>query len=287
MTQPGRPGDIGPVPSEQSRADSTWADSTWADSSWAARVSLGAHQEITAYRYLDVWLIEVSSGRPVATDAIDLAIQLALAENPRGVVCDVADTSLPAADLRQLGRTGRHVESWPAVPLLFVCRDDARWAEIQRQPEARFLVRSTSLLHAWSLLHGLPEDRHVSATLPPDARAARAARQFLSRACEDWATPQHLSTGPLVVSELVANAVEHTDGPVDVHLAEHDGELRIGVRDHADRPPVTRDEDPDATSGRGLRIVQSLSRATGALPAAGGGKLVWAVLADDSVSAPA
>ncbi len=109
----------------------------------------------------------------------------------------------------------------------------------------------------------------------------------MSSTCEDWAAPQHLSSGPIVLSELVTNAVEHTSGPVDVHLAEHDGELRIGVRDHADEPPVTRADDPDSTSGRGLRIVQSLSRATGALPASGGGKLVWAVLAAEPVTASA
>ncbi len=85
----------------------------------------------------------------------------------------------------------------------------------------------------------------------------------------------------------MTNAVEHTTGPIDVHLSEHGGELRIGVRDHADEAPVTRADDPDSTSGRGLRIVQSLCRATGALPASGGGKLVWAVLAPEPVSAPA
>lgn len=278
MTQPGQPGDIGPVPSDQ----------TWAHSSWAARVSLGAHREITAYRHLDVWLIEVGSELRVPGDAIDLAIQLALAESPRGVVCSVVDAAvLASADLEQLGRTGRHVQSWPGAPLLLVCPDDARWAELGNQPEARFLQRSSALLHAWSQLRALLPGRHVRLSLTPDARAARTARRFLSSTCEEWATPQHLSSGPIVLSELVTNAVEHTGGPVDVHLAEHDGELRIGVRDHADAPPVTRVDDPTSTGGRGLRIVQSLSRATGALPASGGGKLVWAVLATDPVTAPA
>ena len=278
MTQPGRPGDIGPVPPEQ----------TWAHSSWAARVALGAHREITAYRYQDVWLIEVNGELPVPGDAIDLAIQLALAESPRGVVCSVVDASeLPSADLEQLGRTGRHVQSWPGAPVLLVCPDDARWAELGRQPEARFLQRSSSLLHAWSQLRALLPGRHVRMSLAPDARAARTARRFLSSTCEDWAAPHHLSSGPIVLSELVTNAVEHTSGPVDVHLAEHDGELRIGVRDRGDEPPVTRADDPDGTSGRGLRIVQSLSRATGTLPASGGGKLVWAVLAAEPVTASA
>lgn len=276
MTQPGRPGEAGPAPSEQ----------LWADSSWAARASFGAQREITAYCYLDVWLIEVASPLRVPGDVIDLAIQLSLAESPRGVVCSVGDASvLQPIDLELLGRTGRHVRNWPGAPLLLVCPDDRRWSSVQRQPEARLLQRSSSLLHAWSQIRALLPTRHVQTSLTPDARAAGSARRFLSSTCEDWDTPQHLSSGPIVVSELVTNAVEHTGGPVDLHLAEHGRELRVGVRDHGEEAPVTRADDPASTSGRGLRIVQSLCRATGALPAAGGGKLVWAVLAADPVTA--
>ncbi len=255
------------------------SERSWAGSSWSARVTLGASREVTAYKYHDVWLIEVS-GEPLAVaDDVDLAVQLALAENPRGVACSVSgDERATGADLELWDRLGRHVHSWPPTPVVVVCPDDATWAAAAHRPEARFLQRSSSLLHAWSQITSLPRPRTSSVRLQPGAHAARDSRRFLSRTCSGWDVAEHLSAGPLVVSELVTNAVEHGRGEVDVHLAEYHGDLRIAVRDREERPPVTRNEDPDSLDGRGLRIVQSLARASGALPAAGGGKLVWAVL---------
>ncbi|MGN6613031.1 MAG: ATP-binding protein [Angustibacter sp.] len=81
-----------------------------------------------------------------------------------------------------------------------------------------------------------------------------------------------------MISELVTNAVQHTDGDIDVRLAEHEGRLRVAVRDRGDEPPVTPVRGTDSVSGRGLRIVETLAATSGALPAAGGGKVVWAVL---------
>jgi anti-sigma regulatory factor (Ser/Thr protein kinase) len=108
--------------------------------------------------------------------------------------------------------------------------------------------------------------------------AARNARRFLIRCCLDWGLNQHLASGPLVVSELVTNAIQHANTEIDVILAGDGARLRVGVRDRNPAPPVTRVTAPDASGGRGLRVVQALARGSGALPTVDGGKFVWAVL---------
>ncbi|MEV0618216.1 ATP-binding protein [Nonomuraea sp. NPDC050404] len=72
----------------------------------------------------------------------------------------------------------------------------------------------------------------------------------------------------IVVSELAANAVQHSgaagSGVFTVSLAHADGAVRIEVGNTTgpERPTVGRN-DPQATGGRGLLIVDSLSRRWG------------------------
>jgi anti-sigma regulatory factor (Ser/Thr protein kinase) len=240
---------------------------------------MGSQREITAYQYLDVWLVEVLHAGADARAALDLTVQLALAECPLGLVCALPpDAAAEEPLLTTLAGLGRHVARWPATPVVVVWADDEGWAEVAARPDGRHLRRSSSLLHAWSQLHAGAAQRMAFSAVPGNALASRAARAFLTRTCRDWRVPQHLEAGTLVVSELVTNAVQHTDGDVDVQLAEHDGRLRVAVRDRGDAPPVTPAADLDRLSGRGLRIVETLAATSGALPAAGGGKVVWAVL---------
>ena len=52
-------------------------------------------------------------------DELDRAIRLALADRPRGVVCDlsaVPEGADPGA-VRVLATAGRHVRDWPAIPV--------------------------------------------------------------------------------------------------------------------------------------------------------------------------
>src|SRR5689334_20986867 len=82
------------------------SERSWAESSWSDRASMGDHQQITAYCHRGVWLIEVNGDPELVTDDIDLAIQLALAESPRGVVCGLPMTrgrNVPTALAAMLG----------------------------------------------------------------------------------------------------------------------------------------------------------------------------------------
>jgi len=82
----------------------------------------------------------------------------------------------------------------------------------------------------------------------------------------------------LIVTELVTNAVRHGAPPVTLSLdcAEGDG-VMISVTDTDPRAPELRDVPPDALGGRGVLLVDQLSKAWGVRTHAGG-KTVWTQL---------
>lgn len=101
-------------------------------------------------------------------------------------------------------------------------------------------------------------------------------RRFTARTLRSWDAVEELDVALLIVSELVTNAIAHTEGQVRLDLMLARDRLRIGVNDSSPRSPVRPVAcDPDATSGRGLLIVDALSARWGSVPF-GGGKQVWA-----------
>lgn len=131
----------------------------------------------------------------------------------------------------------------------------------------------------------VPVSRRRRSALPHDPSALRMARQAVRSACDDWDLPSTKSA-ELVVSELVANAVNHGWGEVTLQLADVGDALRIEVADGNPAPPVATDGHPDRIGGFGIKIVEQLAdwgwRQTGT-----GGKVVWAKMrapGDDETS---
>ena len=83
----------------------------------------------------------------------------------------------------------------------------------------------------------------------------------------------------LVVSELVGNALRHAEGLCGVTLERRGCCVRVAVQDSDDRSPTLREPGADLESGRGLLLVDALSRAWAVWHDVGrGGKSVWADL---------
>lgn len=126
----------------------------------------------------------------------------------------------------------------------------------------------------------------VFAALPS---AAHKARAFTVRVLGTWKLSHAADTATLLVSELITNAISHAGGvldppdepgdvaPVILGLSLRES-LRIGVWDQSRTPPVRRVAADYAESGRGLELVDSLSKEWGCDVLTLGGKIVWTVL---------
>ncbi|MFD4573543.1 ATP-binding protein [Streptomyces sp. NPDC058417] len=123
----------------------------------------------------------------------------------------------------------------------------------------------------------------------PDA--VRWARRHTRDVMNAWRVPgARVDTAELAVSELFTNAVRHVikvapaAGPVRVALIlRHRGnQLIVEVADLDVRPPVLQGLSAlSAESGRGLFIVESVSKEWGYYLPPTGGKVVWCVLSLD------
>ncbi|MFG2020761.1 ATP-binding protein [Actinomadura geliboluensis] len=116
-------------------------------------------------------------------------------------------------------------------------------------------------------------------TMPGEPRSARVARAFVSGVATH-VDGEALADVVLCVDELVANACEHTasgtGGQVTVVVSAREDVLRVTVLDQggAQKQPQVR-TDPYAEDGRGLFLVDALSKSWGSHPSLNG-TAVWA-----------
>jgi anti-sigma regulatory factor (Ser/Thr protein kinase) len=82
----------------------------------------------------------------------------------------------------------------------------------------------------------------------------------------------------LLVDELVANALVHAGTPVDVTVEQGAGYVRIEVADGTTEIPHQRDVGSDATSGRGLALVDRIASGGWGVDPTAAGKTVWFAL---------
>ncbi|GGN31372.1 hypothetical protein GCM10012285_01050 [Streptomyces kronopolitis] len=107
----------------------------------------------------------------------------------------------------------------------------------------------------------------------PDA--VMHARRFTARTLRSWGVTDEVDVALLVVSELVTNAIAHTQGEVRLDLTLAADRLRVAVNDASPRAPAKpASVDWEATGGRGLLLVEAMSASWGSVPLSGG-KQVW------------
>ncbi|WP_089155379.1 ATP-binding protein [Micromonospora sp. NBS 11-29] len=118
----------------------------------------------------------------------------------------------------------------------------------------------------------------LDADLPPVSEAARRARALVADGCVRWGRPELAEPACIAITEMVTNVVVHAGTPMTLRLAPRGSALHLAVRDHSTgRPAYTGPAALDAVGGRGLLLIETVSRRWGSTPLPDG-KVVWCVL---------
>jgi anti-sigma regulatory factor (Ser/Thr protein kinase) len=94
--------------------------------------------------------------------------------------------------------------------------------------------------------------------LDRDPAQAAGARRTVRQLVAGWYLGQHADLAELVVSELVANALRHGAGPIEIRVSCGPGGLRVGVHDEGAGRPVRRPAGDYDECGRGLELLDGL-----------------------------
>jgi anti-sigma regulatory factor (Ser/Thr protein kinase) len=108
-----------------------------------------------------------------------------------------------------------------------------------------------------------------------DPRSASKARAFVREHLIAHGLEKLVDDVGLVVSELATNAVRHAGTPFTVFLTGAKNSVEVGVEDGSSGIPEQVTSGPLALGGRGLDIVDQVSRDWG-VRARQGTKAVWA-----------
>jgi anti-sigma regulatory factor (Ser/Thr protein kinase) len=121
----------------------------------------------------------------------------------------------------------------------------------------------------------------ASIDLPPVPSSVPLARRLVRDVLRTWAAPQDPDDAELLVTELVANVVDHAGGDLlSLELTLAGGWLRVGVVDGSAVRPIVREMSHEQERGRGMRLVATIAERWGAEDH-DGGKRVWFELSAD------
>jgi anti-sigma regulatory factor (Ser/Thr protein kinase) len=119
-------------------------------------------------------------------------------------------------------------------------------------------------------------------------RSAGDARAFTTQALEAWGLSHLVETAELLVSELITNTIKHAGGvmeppddpsglniPTVILSVSRFDALLVQVWDASGEPVIHREAADDDVDGRGLDLVDALSKEWGCDVLETGGKVVW------------
>lgn len=196
-------------------------------------------------------------------------LDLVSEERPDVVVLDDSQLDDVPGVARQVTRTS------PSTRLLVLHRSDDVPLTLLEEvhtvvgrslPPLRVVAEITSVLVAVT--------RSAAVPLARDLSSARAARRFVERAALAWGAGGLQDTLALLATELVANAVRHGDGDIDITVRITSGAVRVEVRDSSAETPSVGSLVSDNEHGRGLALVDALASTWGVEPTLDG-KSVW------------
>jgi hypothetical protein len=120
----------------------------------------------------------------------------------------------------------------------------------------------------------------ASLTFPAELDSVGAARRFLRATLHGWDNGNYDFAAPLVLTELATNATLHARTPYTVVLRLEPTHLVVEVVDSSPRLPRVRHYTLDASTGRGIKLINSFSATWGSRRTPEG-KVVWAHVRPD------
>jgi hypothetical protein len=177
------------------------------------------------------------------------------------------------------GVVARKAADWPGLQVLLVVKPGPTRELLRRGAVDRFVPTFGVLSDAVRALTGVPARQLAKIELPPATGSPAAARRFVTETLRAWAVEGLTEDACLIVSELVENAIVHGRSVAKLRLELRRGLLTVAVRDDSSTPPARLQPGGAPTGGRGVFLVDAISRTWGTAPTWDGGKVVWAVLA--------
>lgn len=118
--------------------------------------------------------------------------------------------------------------------------------------------------------------RNASIDLPAIPPSVTVSRHLVLELLRSWDVPHDREDAALLVTELVANVIDHVPGQtgLTLELAVSDEWLRIAVLDGSTVRPVVQEPSLDRLRGRGMRMVELIADSWGVEDHLGG-KRVW------------
>jgi STAS domain len=197
------------------------------------------------------------------------------ADEPAAIVVDLGGMQTAIASLLNVFPVvSDRIGDWPGVRLVLAAARHPLRTMLDSSGVSRFVPTYGSVSEALQELDATPPPLQREMTLPCTPESSRWGRHLVGWTCQEWNIPETIPDAVVVTSELIDNMVQH---------ARSEGQLRrralcIAVSDADPRRPQLRLPGLSAPGGRGLVLVDRLSRTWGTAPCLGGGKAVWAVL---------
>lgn len=205
------------------------------------------------------------------------AVLKALVDQPELVLIDAsglqAEDDLALTALPMLARQA----AADGIAIIVTGPSTALLIQLEAMAVIRWVPVAETRASALELHARTPGPPRAGLLLPPHPSATADARALVDEACRRWRITDLADTAALIVTELVANGIQHAGSPMRLTLSLRDRHLHVSLRDGSSLMPRRTTADEELESGRGLLIIEALAVAWGSV-AVTDGKVVWVTL---------
>lgn len=239
---------------------------------------------ITATDVADTSVLTVN-GALDATTYVSLrdAIIEAARDEPRAVVVDVSKLVVRDESALAVFTSAQwHIAEWPNIPIGLVCNHARGQAALRRNGVTRYVPVYPTLQSATSQLLSAAcrtNRQRESATLPPARSSSRECRQLIDQWLTTWSRPDFTHAVSTVATELVENALSHSDNSFLFRLEIEGSTVTVVLQHTSTEPSMQRDSIGDDVFS--VDIIAATCRVWGTYTTAAG-TTMWAVLGPEN-----